>query len=72
MPHLCAWPPRSFVLFLRAAQLEARHVNDWNDHVWAEYWSAAQQRWVHLDPCEGVFDQPLLYGVAAVPGQGPH
>ncbi len=39
-------------------------MNDWADHVWAEYWSEAQQRWVHLDPCEGVFDKPLLYEVS--------
>ena len=26
-------------------------------------WSEAQQRWVHLDPCEAAYDKPLLYEV---------
>ncbi len=59
--------PRSFTLCLRAAGLEARHVTDWADHVWSEFWSAAQGRWVHLDPCEGAFDKPLLYEVLLHP-----
>ncbi len=58
---------RSFTLCLRAAGLEARHVTDWADHVWSEFWSAAQGRWVHLDPCEGAFDKPLLYEVLPHP-----
>jgi peptide-N4-(N-acetyl-beta-glucosaminyl)asparagine amidase len=35
----------------------------WNseDHVWNEYWSDALGHWVHLDSCEGSWNQPLLY-----------
>lgn len=35
----------------------------WNqeDHVWVEYFSLGLQKWVHLDPCEAAFDEPLLY-----------
>ena len=31
------------------------------DHVWVEYYSTRHHRWIHLDPCENVYDEPLLY-----------
>ncbi|KAI5955395.1 PNG1 [Candida theae] len=38
-----------------------RYVWNNEDHVWCEYYSSGLRRWVHLDPCEGVFDETLLY-----------
>ncbi|KAK9863780.1 hypothetical protein WJX84_004037 [Apatococcus fuscideae] len=57
----CGEWANAFTLCCRALQLQARYVMDWNDHVWTEYWSDAQQRWVHVDPCEAAYDRPLLY-----------
>ena len=50
-----------FCLLLRALGYEARWCLDFTDHVWAELWSGDQGRWVHLDPCEDSWDEPLLY-----------
>jgi len=49
-----------FVLCCRALGFDTRHVVDWTDHVWAEVWSKAEQRWLHVDPGETV-DKPLVY-----------
>ena len=40
---------------------EARYVIDWTDHVWTEVWIEAEQRWVHMDPCENAYDAPKMY-----------
>ena len=29
--------------------------------MWVEYYSLHLKKWVHLDPCENAYDDPLLY-----------
>lgn len=50
-----------FATMAIASRFETRFVLDLTDHVWAEVFSPDQQRWIHCDPCENVFDGPLMY-----------
>lgn len=53
-----------FMLILKAvlgAEARIRYVWNREDHVWCEYFSTKLDRYVHLDPCENAFDNPLLY-----------
>ena len=50
-----------FVLCCRALGYTARWVQDFTDHVWAEYYSESARRWIHLDPCECAYDNPKMY-----------
>jgi peptide-N4-(N-acetyl-beta-glucosaminyl)asparagine amidase len=41
--------------------LETRYILDFTDHVWIEFFSESEKRWIHLDPCENAFDTPMVY-----------
>jgi peptide-N4-(N-acetyl-beta-glucosaminyl)asparagine amidase len=57
----CGEWAHAFLAALRSQGVEARHCQDREDHVWTEYWRSSEQRWVHLDCCEGACDAPHLY-----------
>ena len=59
----CGEWANAFCLVSRAVGLDSRLVVDTTDHIWVEYYSTALRRWIHMDPCEGIVDKPLLYEV---------
>ncbi|ODQ47244.1 hypothetical protein PICMEDRAFT_15226 [Pichia membranifaciens NRRL Y-2026] len=50
-----------FIAILRSLDIDVRYIWNAEDHVWCEYYSEKQKRWIHLDACENAYDQPLLY-----------
>ncbi|KAK9498040.1 hypothetical protein O3M35_003925 [Rhynocoris fuscipes] len=57
----CSEWAQVFTLIVRALGWRARYVYDVTDHEWTEVWSALSKRWIHVDPCEGLVDSPLVY-----------
>ena len=59
-------PPKNmlmkcFAILARVTGVSTRWVWNSEDHVWVEYYSTRHKRWIHLDPCENAYDDPLLY-----------
>ena len=50
-----------FGAILRALKYEVRFVDNFEDHVWNEYFSEDLNAWIHVDPCENAWNTPLLY-----------
>ncbi|KAK9872461.1 hypothetical protein WA026_017929 [Henosepilachna vigintioctopunctata] len=50
-----------FTLMCRCMGFDSRIVFDETDHVWTEVYSPFRKQWIHCDPCENVYDTPLMY-----------
>lgn len=50
-----------FGAILRSLNYEVRFVDNFEDHVWNEYFSEDLNSWIHVDSCENAWNTPLLY-----------
>ena len=57
----CSEYSNIFGAILYSVGFKVRLINNFEDHVWNEFYSPEEKRWVHLDSCEQAYDTPLMY-----------
>ncbi|XP_063702376.1 peptide-N(4)-(N-acetyl-beta-glucosaminyl)asparagine amidase [Culicoides brevitarsis] len=57
----CGEYANCFTFLCRCLGYRARYIFSTEDHVWTEVYSTLQNRWIHVDPSDGVVDAPLMY-----------
>jgi peptide-N4-(N-acetyl-beta-glucosaminyl)asparagine amidase len=50
-----------FGCILRSFDYDVRFIDNFEDHVWNEYWSDSLNQWIHVDSCENAWNTPLIY-----------
>ena len=50
-----------FGAILYTCGFKVRLINNFEDHVWNEFYNEEEERWIHLDSCEEAYDTPLVY-----------
>ena len=50
-----------FGAILYTCKFKVRLINNFEDHVWNEFYNEEEERWIHLDSCEEAYDTPLVY-----------
>ena len=58
---LCSEWSNLFGAILYTVGFKVRLINNFEDHVWNEFYNEEEQRWIHLDSCEEAYDTPLVY-----------